>query len=123
MEIILPDINVILLCGVPGVGKTYFTKILEEKFYYTKDKINSELNIIKFNFDELFLKNSILFPNSNTNIIEAENKFKLNLTNFKKIRKDYFNNFKDKIEEIIQNQYDRKTKYIFEINFRICIEA
>ena len=36
----IPDFNIILICGIPGVGKTYLTKVFQCLLSEKYDKVN-----------------------------------------------------------------------------------
>jgi tRNA uridine 5-carbamoylmethylation protein Kti12 len=127
------EIFVILLCGIPGVGKTYFTQILKNKFeneevlknkdnFFTEnhnEKVYNFLHIL--NFDKILLEKfnqdniSQNCKNQNEYSYEEdcerkkillEQKFDLGfiLNNFKNCRKELFERFKNKIDEVINRR-------------------
>lgn len=88
----LPKINVILICGIPGAGKTYLTNLIKNKI---EDEIllKEKLNVENLSFDELFLNDQI-------NLHGSETKFELDLTKYNKVRKDYFNCYINTVDQI-----------------------
>lgn len=130
------EIFVILLCGVPGVGKSYFTEIFQNKFKNEED-LKTKNNMLNqsqkkhfsnfvhiINFDKLLhekfnhnhsLKNYIEYNSESSQELEFQNnsfnyekKFDLEfiLNNFRNSRKEYFELFQNKIEELIKNDFN-----------------
>jgi tRNA uridine 5-carbamoylmethylation protein Kti12 len=92
------NIYVVLLCGIPGVGKTFFSS-------YFRTQFNSG-NVIYFNFDELF------YENAKTNNMF----YSLDLTKFKITRNEFFSLFKNKLEELITANSSLSNTNIFLID-------
>jgi tRNA uridine 5-carbamoylmethylation protein Kti12 len=75
------NINIILICGIPGVGKSSFTKLL--KTILTKEYCWEATSI---SFDNIFINNS-----------------KIDLTKYNDSRLQFYNSFKNKLKENIDN--------------------
>ena len=101
------EIFILLLCGIPGVGKTFLSKILQERLTTVEGNFVHVLN-----FDKLLIskKNQVddlekvgnfitILDNISNN---GKHKFGIEflLNNFKKTRKEFFDLFKNKVEEI-----------------------
>lgn len=83
-------IVILMVCGVPGVGKTYLSNKLINQFK-TKENIKS----FYFNFDEIFVKDSFNDQNN-----------KFDLLKFKASRIKLFEKFKLKMNDLFENSKD-----------------
>jgi tRNA uridine 5-carbamoylmethylation protein Kti12 len=120
------DLNFILLCGLPGVGKTYFSHLLKTML---EKNIYSNINLVfLFNFDDFLFnpeKKFNLYNNSQETELKSQ-LFKIekfDFTTYNKKRKEFFNFIKEKLENQIVPDYKKgkmfmtKTFFIIDDNF------
>jgi tRNA uridine 5-carbamoylmethylation protein Kti12 len=121
------DFNFILLCGLPGVGKTYFSHLLKRML---EKNIYSNINLVfLFNFDDFLFnpEKKINLYKNNLQDTELKSHFfkfeKFDFTTYSKKRKEFFNFIKEKLENQIVPDYTSgkifmaKTFFIIDDNF------
>jgi len=124
------DIYTVLICGIPGVGKSFFSKILINYFENRNlSKENMFYETFYFSFDEIFFLTDINTSitntenNINTDILSYDNQMKiiLDLSKYKPKRKEFLEKYIEKAQEIINNRKiknisNKIIKYVFIID-------